>query len=46
MKTFLDMEIEPSDRSIKLHLDHYVCLMLNHYKAYTKKLLLPKRVPI
>ncbi len=45
MKTFLGMEIEQSNRSIKLHLDHYICEMLNEYKAYIKKSLRPKRVP-
>jgi hypothetical protein len=45
MKTFLGMEIEQSNRSIKLHLDHYVSEMLNEYKTYIKKSLRPKRVP-
>ncbi len=31
----LGIEIEQSNRSIKLHLDHYVSEMLNEYKAYT-----------
>ncbi len=42
----LGMEIRQSSRSIKLHLDHYVREMLNKYKAYIKKLLQPKHVPI
>ncbi len=48
MKTFLgvDSEIEQSNSSIKLHLDHYVCEMLNEYKAYIKKSQRPKRFPI
>jgi hypothetical protein len=37
MKTFLGMEIEQSNRSIKLNLDHYVREMLNEYKAYIKE---------
>jgi hypothetical protein len=45
MKTFLAMEIEQSNRSIKLHLDHYIREMLNEYKTYIKKSLRPKRVP-
>ncbi len=45
VKTFLGMEIEQSNRSIKLHLDHYIHEMLNEYKAYIKKSLRPKRVP-
>ena len=45
MKTFLGMEIEQSNRSIKLHLDHYIREMLNEYKAYIKKSLRPKRNP-
>ncbi len=44
MKTFLGMEIKQSKRSIKLHLDHYVCEMLNEYKAYIKESLRPMRV--
>jgi hypothetical protein len=46
MKTFLCMEIEPSNRSIKLHPDHYVREMLNEYQGYIRKLLRPERVPI
>ncbi len=34
MKTFLGME--QSNRSIKLHLNHYVSEMLNEYKVYIK----------
>ena len=45
MKTFLGMEIEQSNRSIKLHLDHYIREMLNEYKVYIKKSLRSKRVP-
>ncbi len=45
IKTFLGMEIEQSNRSIKLHLDHYIREMLNEYRTYIKKLLRPKRVP-
>jgi hypothetical protein len=37
METFLGMEFEQSNRSIKVHLDHYICEMLNEYKAYIKK---------
>jgi hypothetical protein len=43
MKT---LEIEQSNRSIKLHLDHYVHGMLNQYKGCIKKSLRPKPVPI
>ena len=45
METFLGMEFEQSNRSIKLHLDHYIREMLNEYKVYIKKLVRPKRVP-
>ena len=45
MKTFLGMEIEQSNRSITLHLDHYIREMLNEYKTYIKKSLRPKCVP-
>jgi hypothetical protein len=46
MKTFLGMEIEQSNRSIKLNLGHYVREMLNEYKGYIKKSLRPKSVPL
>jgi hypothetical protein len=46
MKTILGMEIELSNRSIKLHLDLYVCEMLNEYKGYIKKSQRPNRVQI
>ncbi len=36
MKSFLGMAIERSNRSIKLHFDHYVCEMLNEYKVHIK----------
>jgi hypothetical protein len=39
------MEIEQSNRLIKMYLDNYISEMLNEYKAYIKKSLLPKRVP-
>ncbi len=45
MKTFLVMEIEQSNTSIKLHLDHYIREMLSEYKAYIKTSQRPKRVP-
>ncbi len=37
VRIFLGMEIEQSNRLIKLHLDHYVCRMLTEYKTYIKK---------
>ena len=46
MKTFLGMEVEQDNKTIKLHLDHYVQEMLAEYKDYIKKSLRPKRVPI
>ncbi len=48
MKTFLgiDSELEQYNKTIKPHLDNYVHEMLTEYKDYTKKSLLPKRVPI
>ncbi len=39
------MEIEQSNRSIEMHLDHYIREMRNEYKACIKKSLRPKRVP-
>ena len=46
MKTFLGMEVEQDNKTIKLHLDHYVQETLAEYKDYIKKSLRPKRVPI
>ena len=39
MKTFLGMEVEQDNKTIKLHLDHYVHEMLtdSEYKDYIKK---------
>ncbi len=45
MKAFLRMEVEQDNKTIKLHLDHYVQEMLTEYKDYIKKSLRPKRVP-
>ncbi len=42
IKTLLGMEIEQSNRSIEMHLDHYIREMPNEYKAYIKKSLRPK----
>jgi hypothetical protein len=46
METFLGMEVEQDNKTIKLHLGHYVHGMLTKYKDYIKKSLRPKRVPI
>ena len=48
MKTFLGimMEVKQDNKTIKLHLDHYVHKMLAEYKDYIKKSLRPKCVPI
>ena len=46
MKTFLGMEAEQDNKTIKLHLDHYVHEMLAEYKDYIEKALRPKRVQI
>ena len=37
MKTSLGMEVEQDNKTIKLHLDHYVHEMLTEYKDYIKK---------
>ncbi len=39
MKTFLGIEVEQDNKTIKLYLDHYVQEMLTKYKDYIKKLL-------
>ncbi len=46
MKTLLGMEVEQSGNTIKLHLDCYIQQVLAEYKAYIKKMLCPKKVPI
>ena len=46
METFLGMEVEQPGKVIKLHLDSYVQEVLAEYKAYIKKALRPKRVPM
>ncbi len=46
MKTFLGKEVEQSGKTIKLHLDCYIQQVLAEYKAYIKKTLRPKKVPI
>ncbi len=40
------MKVKPDNKTIKLHLDHYVHDMLTKYKDYIKKSLRPKCVPI
>ena len=34
MESFLGMQVEQKDNTIKLHLDHYVQEMLTEYKDY------------
>ncbi len=46
METLLSMEVQQTKSSIKLHLDHYIQETLDGYKAYIKKSLRPKKVPI
>ncbi len=46
MKTFLGMEVEQDNKTIKLHLDRYVQETLAECKDYIKKSLAPKCVPI
>jgi hypothetical protein len=46
MKTFLGMEVEQSGKTIKLHLDCCIQQVLAEYKAYIKKMLRPKKVPL
>ncbi len=46
MKTFLGMEVEQSGKTNQSHLDCYIQQVLAEYKAYIKKMLRPKKVPI
>ncbi len=46
MKTFLGTEVEQSGKTIKLNLDCYIQQVLAEYKAYIKKMLRVKKVPI
>ncbi len=46
METFLGMEVEQPGRVIRLHLDSYIQEVLTEYKAYIKKALRPKKVPM
>jgi hypothetical protein len=46
MTSFLGMEVEQDERSIKLHLDTYVQKILEEYKTTIKKFLKPKQVPM
>jgi hypothetical protein len=36
-KTFVGMEVEQDNKTIELHLDHYVNEMLTEYKDYIEK---------
>ncbi len=46
MTSFLGMEVEQDEKSIKLHLDTYVQEILDEYKSTIKKFLKPKQVPM
>ncbi len=46
MTSFLGMEVEQEKGQIRLHLDTYVNEMLEEYKAYIKRDLKPKKVPM
>jgi hypothetical protein len=46
METFLGLEVEQTGKEIRLHLDIYIRSVLDEYKAFIKKSLRPKRVPI
>ncbi len=41
METFLGMEVQQTNSSIKLHLDHYIQEILTKYEEYIKKTLRP-----
>ncbi len=40
------MEVEQPGKVIRLHLDSYIQEVLTEYKAYIKKALRPKKVPM
>ncbi len=46
MASFLGMEVEKDEKSIKLHLDTHVQEILDEYTPTIKKLLKPKQVPM
>jgi hypothetical protein len=46
METFLGMEVGQPGKVIRLHLDSYIQEVLTEYKAYIKKALSPKKVPM
>jgi hypothetical protein len=46
MTSFLGLEVEQAKGQIQLHLDTYVNEMLEDYKAYTKRDLKPKKIPM
>jgi hypothetical protein len=46
MKTFLGMEVEQSGKTIRLHLDCYIQQVRAECKAYIKKRMRPKKVPM
>jgi hypothetical protein len=46
MTSFLGLEVEQDKGQIRLHLDTYVNEMLEEYKAYIKRDLKPKKIPM
>jgi hypothetical protein len=44
--SFLGLEVEQDKGQIRLHLDTYVNEMLEEYKAYIKRDLKPKKIPM
>ena len=46
MTSFLGMEVEQDQNSIRLHLDTYIQDTLSEYKAAIKKFVKPKQVPM
>ena len=46
MTSFLGLEVEQEQGQIRLHLDTYVNEMLEEYKAYIKRDLKPKKIPM
>ncbi len=46
MTSFLGMEVEQDEKSIKLHLETYVQEIFEEYKSTIKKFVKPKQVPM
>ena len=46
MSTFLGLQVDHCDDEIHMHMDTYVQGVLDEYKAFARKTLRPKQLPI